>query len=345
MNPVITPTIDVHLSADDLRRALERDVRTGLTSRPKQIPPVYFYDDRGSRLFDAITRLPEYYPTRAERGILETHAKDIVSASGADVLVELGAGTCDKSRLLLDAMQANGSLRRFIPLDVSNTTLWKAATTLSAEYPGLEVCAVVGDFHRHLNQLPTDGRRLFAFLGGTIGNLDPGQRRRFLTDLGAVMGPDDCLLLGTDLVKDRARLVRAYDDDAGVTAEFNRNVLLVLNRELGADFDPTRFEHVARWNEADQRIEMWLRSVEYQKIHVSDLDLELVFRSGEEMLTEISTKFTADAIRTELGDLGFDVESMWPSEGDDFLLTLARRSGTPSAISLAGGPASVCLRS
>ncbi len=326
MTTVIPPTLDVHLSGTDLRGALEADVRTGLTAVPKSLPPVYFYDDRGSQLFDDITRLPEYYPTRAERSILDAHAGDIASVSDADTLVELGAGTCDKSRLLLDAMAANGRLRRFVPLDVSDTTIWEAATALSEEYPGVAVSAVVGDFHQHLDRLPHDGVRLFAFLGGTIGNLDPTERRSFLIQLGKVMSMDDRLLLGTDLVKDRTRLVKAYDDDAGVTAEFNRNVLLVLNRELGADFQPERFDHVARWNEADQRIEMWLRSTVDQHISVSDLDLDLTFAAGEEMLTEISTKFTTDALAMELSECGFVVETMWPSDGDEFLLTLARPS-------------------
>ena len=326
MTTVIPPTIDVHLSGDDLRRSMERDVRIGLTADPKSLPPVYFYDERGSRLFDEITRLPEYYPTRSERSILDAHAGDIARDSGADTLVELGAGTCDKSRLLLDAMQSTGLLQRFVPLDVSDTTLWEAATALSAEYPGVAVSAVVGDFHLHLDRLPHDGTRLFAFLGGTIGNLDPAQRREFLIQLGKVMTLDDRLLLGTDLVKDRTRLVNAYDDGAGVTAEFNRNVLNVLNRELGADFDPTRFEHVARWNESDQRIEMWLRSTADQRIRVADLELDLTFQSGEEMLTEISTKFSPDALSIELSECGFIVESMWRSEHDEFLLTMARPS-------------------
>jgi len=326
MTTVIPPTIDVHLSGDDLRLSMERDVRTGLTAEPKSLPPVYFYDDRGSRLFDEITRLPEYYPTRSERSILDAHAEDIARGSGADTLVELGAGTCDKSRLLLDAMQATGLLQRFVPLDVSDTTLWEAANALSEEYPGVAVSAVVGDFHQHLDRLPHDGTRLFAFLGGTIGNLDPGQRREFLIQLGKVMTIDDRLLLGTDLVKDRTRLVNAYDDDAGVTAEFNRNVLFVLNRELGANFEPGRFEHVARWNESDQRIEMWLRSTGDQQIRVADLDLDLTFESGEEMLTEISTKFSPEALEAELSECGFIVETMWCSTGDEFLLTMARPS-------------------
>jgi L-histidine Nalpha-methyltransferase len=326
MNRVIPPTIDVHLTAHDLRGAMEQDVSTGLTAAPKQLPPVYFYDDRGSRLFDQITRLPEYYPTRSERAILDAHALDIARRSNADTLVELGAGTCDKSRLLLDAMRSTGRLLRFLPLDVSDTTLWEAATALSEEYPGVAVTAVVADFHQHLDRLPLGGRRLFAFLGGTIGNLDPGQRRQFFIQLGKVMAIEDRLLLGTDLLKDRAQLVRAYDDASGVTAEFNRNVLHVLNRELGADFDPERFEHVARWNEPDQRIEMWLRSPVLQQVSVGDLDLHLEFQPGEEMLTEISTKFSPDALRLELAECGFRAESTWCSDGDEFLLTLASPS-------------------
>jgi L-histidine N-alpha-methyltransferase len=326
MDTVIPPTIDIHLTPADLRAAMERDVRTGLTTRPKSLPPVYFYDDRGSRLFDEITRLPEYYPTRAERSILEAHAGDIARLSGADTLVELGAGTCEKSRVLLDALQSTGRLRRFVPLDVSDTTLWEAATALSEAYPGVAVDAVVADFHQHLDLLPVDGRRLFAFLGGTIGNLDPGQRRQFLMELGKLMALDDRLLLGTDLVKDRQRLVAAYDDAAGVTAEFNRNVLRVLNRELGADFDPDRFEHVARWNARDRRIEMWLRSTVDQRVRVADLDLDVVFGAGEEMLTEISTKFSPGDLETELNECGFVAEAMWTSDGDEFLLTLARPS-------------------
>lgn len=326
MTTVIPPTIDIHLSSTDLRDAMERDVATGLTARPKQLPPVYFYDDRGSRLFDEITRLPEYYPTRSERDILEAHAGDIVRRSGSDCLVELGAGTCDKSRLLLDAMRSTGRLRSFVPLDVSDSTLWEAAQALAESYPGVAITAVVADFHRHLDRLPGGQRRLFAFLGGTIGNLDPAERREFYMQLGKVMGIDDRLLLGTDLIKDRAQLVRAYDDAAGVTAEFNRNVLHVLNRELAADFVPERFEHVARWNEPDQRIEMWLRSPDRQRVRVEDLALDIEFAPGEEMLTEISTKFSPEALELELGECGFRTEATWSSGGGEFLLTVARPS-------------------
>ena len=320
---VIRPTVEVHLTPDDLRAAMEADVRVGLTAEHKHLPPVYFYDDRGSRLFDEITRLPEYYPTRAERSILEAHAKDMAQRSKADTLVELGAGTCDKSRVLLEAMQATGTLDRFVPLDVSETTLWESALELAEEFPGLAVTAVVADFHRHLEHLPIGGTRLFMFLGGTIGNLDPAQRRRFLMDLDCAMDPSDRFLLGTDLVKDRQRLAAAYDDSAGVTAEFNRNVLHVLNRELGADFVPECFEHVALWNEADRRIEMRLRATVAQQVRVADLDLDVAFAAGEEMLTEISCKFTPETLEKELVASGFVVEATWESEGGEFLMTLA----------------------
>src|SRR5580658_5298696 len=265
--------MDVHLSADDLRAALENDVRTGLSTEHKWLPPVWFYDDRGSLLFDEITRLPEYYLTRAERKLLEDHAPEIAAAAEADTLVELGAGTCDKSRVLLDAMEATGTLRRYVPLDVSDGTLWAAATALADEYPGLDVHAVVGDFDHHIVHLPVKGRRMVAFLGSTIGNFDPEHRRRFLFDLDCTMTHGDSLLLGTDLIKDEKKLVAAYDDAAGVTAEFNRNVLRVLNRELHAGFDPGRFEHVALWNEEDGRIEMRLRSLDDQLVPIADIDL------------------------------------------------------------------------
>ena len=229
--PVLT--VDVHLPPDHRRAAMAADAESGLTATPKTLPPVWFYDEQGSELFDEITRLPEYYPTRAERAILRTHAAEIVRMAGADVLVELGSGTSDKTRLLLDAMAGAGTLQRFVPFDVSEETLRHAAAEIMAAYE-IPVHAIVGDFHRHLGTIPRAGRRLVAFLGSTIGNLDPAQRRRFLFDLDATLDYDDWLLLGTDLVKNRARLVAAYDDAAGVTAAFNRNVLGVLDRELGA---------------------------------------------------------------------------------------------------------------
>jgi L-histidine N-alpha-methyltransferase len=323
MTATATPSIDVHLTSDDLRTALENDVRTGLMDPAKWLPPVWFYDDRGSQLFDEITRLEEYYPTRAERGLLEANAAEIAARSGADTLVELGAGTCDKSRVLLDALVSAGTLRRYIPLDVSDGTLWAAANALVDEYPGLAVHAVVGDFDHHIVHIPVGGRRMVAFLGSTIGNFYPEHRRRFLFDLDCSMSHGDSLLLGTDLIKDEKKLVAAYDDAAGVTAEFNRNVLHVLNRELHAHFEPERFQHVALWNEEDHRIEMRLRSLDDQVVPIDDLGLEVSFAAGEDLLTEISTKFDRSGVESELYEAGFIVDAMWEAPDGEFLLTLA----------------------
>ncbi len=316
-------TVDVHLGPEDLRAALVADVRRGLTARPKTIPPVWFYDEEGSRLFEQITDLPEYYPTRAERALLESHAKDIAARAGADTLIELGAGACTKTRILLDAMAAQGRLDRYIPFDVSDEFLRAAAGGLTADYDGLAVHAVVGDFHRHLSELPIGGERLIAFLGGTIGNLDPDQRRRFYFDLNCTLSAGDHLLLGTDLVKDRDRIRAAYDDARGVTAAFNRNVLAVMNRELGADFAPERFAHVAHWSEADGWIEMRLRADGAQQVTLSDLDLTVDFADGEELRTEISAKFTPEGLRAELEAADFVVDEQWGAEDGEFLLTLA----------------------
>ncbi len=316
-------TVDVHLTPDDLDRALTEDVANGLTESPKSLPPIWFYDEEGSRLFEEITRLPEYYPTRAERSLLERHAGDMAELAQADTLVELGAGACEKTRVLLDAMVAQGSLDRYVPFDVSDEFLRQAATELLGEYPGLSVHAVIGDFRRHLGTLPTDGHRLVAFLGGTIGNFDPLARQRFFFDLNCTMAAGDHLLLGTDLVKDPARIVAAYDDAAGVTAAFNRNVLAVINRRLGGDFDLGRFEHVARWNDVAEWIEMRLRSIGPQAVRIADLDLDVAFDDGEELLTEISCKFTPDGIEKELGLADFVVDAMWGADEGDYLLTLA----------------------
>ncbi len=312
--------VDVHLRPDDLRTALQDDVRTGLSGDHKALPPVWFYDEDGSRLFDDITRLPEYYPTRAERALLRDHAGAVATLAQADTLVELGAGACDKTRVLLDAMTACGPVDRYLPFDVSDQFLRAAAAGLADDYPGLAVHAVVGDFHRHLDRIPRGGRRLIAFLGGTIGNQTPAQRQRFLFDLNCTMDAGDHLLIGTDLVKDPARIVAAYDDAAGVTAAFNRNVLRVLNRELRADFDPDRFDHVALWNAEQSWIEMRLRSVAEQTVTVADLDMAVHFGAGEDLLTEISAKFTPDGLTDELGTAGFVVDRQW---GTEFLLTLA----------------------
>jgi len=319
-----TLSIDVHLTTDDLRSALVEDVRNGLSAEPKWLAPVWFYDDRGSGLFDAITRLPEYYLTRAEKRLLEAHSHEIASLASADTLVELGAGTCEKSRVLLDAMREDGSLRRYVPLDVSDGTLWEAANSIAKEYPGLTVHAVVGDFLRHVDRVPAEGRRMVAFLGSTIGNLDPAQRGVFLSELSRVLSEGDSLLLGTDLVKDPRRLVAAYDDTAGLTAAFNRNVLLVLNHELHATFDALLFDHVAVWVPDENWIEMRLRSCEEQTVDIEDLEMHVRFARDEEMRTEISAKFTAQGVESELSAAGFEVQSMWEDE-EGFLLTLATR--------------------
>jgi L-histidine N-alpha-methyltransferase len=318
--------VEVHVAGDDLDRALAADVRAGLTARPRSIPPKWFYDDRGSRLFDEITRLPEYYPTRAERAILAEYADAIARASGADTLVELGSGTSEKTRRLLGALRDAGTLRRFVPFDVSEATLREAATSIAQEY-AVEVHAVVGDFERHLDHIPRGGTRLVAFLGGTIGNLAPAVRATFLRAVAADLGPHDTFLLGTDLVKDPARLVAAYDDTAGVTAEFNRNVLRVVNRALAADFDPEAFAHVARWNAADEWIEMWLRADSRQVVHVGALELTVTFEAGEEVLTEISAKFTRDRVAAELQTAGMELTAWWTDPAGDFALSLARPTG------------------
>jgi L-histidine N-alpha-methyltransferase len=317
-------TVDVHLTPADLRRALEEDARNGLAASPKSMPPVWFYDDRGSALFDEITRLPEYYPTRCERAILDAHAADIAARADVDTLVELGSGTSEKTRLLLDALRDRGRLRRFVPLDVSEQTLRDAADAIARDYDGVDVHAVVGDFNHHLGLLPADGHRLVAFLGGTIGNLDPAHRRRFLFDLDCALTGDDRLLLGTDLVKDVATLEAAYDDSAGVTAAFNRNLLHVLNRELHADFDADAFAHVARWDPVNEWVDIGLRATGAQSVHVGDLGMDVDFADGELLRTEISAKFRPDTLEKELWESGFVVEEAWTDPKGWFQLTLAR---------------------
>lgn len=316
--------VDVHLEPGESRRALECDARAGLTAPQKFLPPVWFYDDRGSELFDEITRLPDYYLSRAELSLLVAHAGEIVQAAGADVLVELGSGTSEKTGLLLDAMVGAGLLAGFVPFDVSERTLRGAATRIATAYPGVEVRAIVGDFHRHLGHIPCHGRRMVAFLGSTIGNLTPEQRAGFLAELGRTMAVGDSLLLGTDLVKPAGRLVAAYDDATGVTAAFNRNVLQVLNRELDGDFRPDDFDHVAWWNRDQSWVEMRLRSTVDQTVELAALGLNVAFSAGEHLLTEISSKFSPGQVRREMAAAGFTVERSWTSQGDEYLLTLAR---------------------
>ncbi len=319
----MTLTLSNHLAADSAYHALRRDVLDGLQQTPKTLPPKWFYDSVGSDLFDQITRLPEYYPTRAEAEILRDRSGDVAAASGADTLVELGAGTSEKTRQLLDALRDRGALRGFVPFDVDESVLSATATAIQREYPGIEINAVCGDFEEHLNEIPGGGRRLFVFLGSTIGNLTPGPRAEFLATLADVMRPGDSLLLGTDLVKDTERLVRAYDDAAGVTARFNRNVLAVINRQLDADFDVDAYHHVARWNADEERIEMWLRAGRRQRVRVGALDLTVDFADGEEMLTEVSCKFRPDGVSAELAGAGLRRIRWWTDGAGDFGLSLA----------------------
>ncbi|MGW5364643.1 L-histidine N(alpha)-methyltransferase [Actinopolymorpha pittospori] len=321
--PRTAPRISRYLTSADLAESLARDVRQGLDHTPKSIPPKYFYDARGSELFEEITELEEYYPTRTEESILATYAAEITKLADADTLVELGSGSSTKTRLLLDGMREIGRLARYIPVDVSESALRGAIESLHVDYPGMAMHGVIADFERHLELLPQEGTRLVAFLGGTIGNLAPAQRARFLTALRSGLRPQERLLLGTDLVKDPGRLVRAYDDASGVTAEFNRNVLRVVNHALHADFDPEAFEHVALWNAEEEWIEMRLRSSRAQRARVADLDLNVTFDAGEELRTEISAKFREERVREELRAAGLSLEAWWTDPAGDFALSLS----------------------
>ncbi|MEU6234812.1 L-histidine N(alpha)-methyltransferase [Kitasatospora sp. NPDC047058] len=311
------------LAADHFSTALRHDVQHGLTSEPKWLPPKWFYDARGSELFEEITRLPEYYPTRAERAILTARAGEIAAATRARTLVELGSGSSEKTRLLLDALRDLGTLESYVPVDVSESALAAAGKALSEEYPGLAVHGVLADFTTGPGLPPGGGPRLVAFLGGTLGNLLPAERAAFLRRLRAALGPDDFLLLGTDLVKDPDVLVAAYDDAAGVTAEFNRNVLNVLNRELSADFDPDAFEHVALWDAEQEWIEMRLRSLRAQTVKIPALDLPVHFDAGEELRTEVSAKFRRERVAEELTAARLRLAHWWTDDEGRFGLSLA----------------------
>jgi L-histidine N-alpha-methyltransferase len=321
---IVEPTVSVLLDPGWAADSLISDVRRGLGSQPRTLPPKWLYDDRGSELFDQITRLPEYYPTESERALLAAHAEEIVTASGADTVVELGSGTSDKTRTLLDAFSARDALRAFVPVDVSEGTLRAAAAELAQRYPGVKVEAVVGDFTLHLGHLPAGGRKVVAFLGGTIGNLYVEERAAFLGALADSLAPGDCLLLGTDLVKASDRLIAAYDDAQGVTAAFVTNCLHVVNRELGADFDPDAFSYVPFWDPHLERMDLRLRADMPQRVSIPGADLQIELASGEEIRVEISTKFRPDQLRAELTAAGFELEQLWSDA--DFALTLARRA-------------------
>ena len=320
--------IDSFLSESD-ERSLANDVLDGLTRPFKEIPPKHFYDARGSELFERICELPEYYPTRAEREILLRRADEIVEHTRAGELVELGSGSAEKARILLEAMSGAGTLRRYVPLDVSESALEAAAIELVDEFDELTVHGVIGDFERHLDRVPPrkagSSARLVALLGGTIGNFPPGTRRRLLREISRLLGPADRLLLGTDLVKDPAVLEAAYDDSEGVTAEFNRNVLHVINRELDADFAPEAFEHIAFYNRAQEWVELRLRARRPCSVLVADVGLRVEFAAGEELRTEISAKFTRARVEADLQAAGLGLDRWYTDSDALFALSLARR--------------------
>lgn len=319
-------TVTVHLQHAEWSRHLAEETGRGLRDDPPWIPPVWFYDETGSKLFEEITRLAEYYPTEAERSILREHATEIADVTSAATMVELGSGTSDKTMLVIDALVRAGSLVTFVPFDVSEEVLRSASRTLAATYPHLGVHAIVGDFHRHLRHIPTGDSTMVAFLGSTIGNLNPQQRGTFLAELRAALHPGDWFLLGTDLVKPVERLLAAYDDPAGVTAAFDLNALDVLNRELDADFDRSRYRHRAHWDPGGEQIEMHLVAEDDQTVVVRGLD-DLVVRipGGAHLRTEISAKFRPEGVGKELTDAGFEPVERWTDRGGDFLVTLARR--------------------
>ena len=324
---MIEPIVDIHLDPSWIDQALRADVAEGLASQPKELPPKWFYDDRGSDLFDQITRLPDYYPTRREREILEREVDVIAERSGADTVVELGSGTSEKTRIVLDALAATRRLRRYVPFDNSESTLRAAAADLATAYEGLTVHGVVGDFEHHLGHIPDGGCRLMMLLGGTIGNFAPAPRKDFLADVADTMAPGDTFLLGFDLVKDQDRLIAAYNDPAGVTAAFNRNVLSVINHRLDADFDLEQFEHEARFDSDEEWIEMWLRSRRPQRVTIGGLGMTVDFARDERMRTEISAKFRPENIGPELASVGLAMERLWTDARGDYALTLSRMVG------------------
>jgi L-histidine Nalpha-methyltransferase len=316
-------TLAVHTVGRSTRSELIADVRSGLAATPKTLPPRWFYDERGSQLFDRITELPEYYQTRTETQILHDCAHRVAAAVRPESVVELGAGSCAKTRILLEAARAQGSLATFVPFDVSDAALAHAAHGLLDDYPWLCIYALVGDFASHLSYIPRLGRRLVAFLGSTVGNLDGTERRRFLADVRGLLAPGDAFLIGLDLVKDRDELVAAYDDRAGVTADFNRNALRVVNRELGAGFDVDAFDHVAVWNQAESRIEMHLRATSAMAVDIPAAEMRVELAQGETIRTEISCKFTRETGEAMLADAAMRVVQWHTDPRGRFALALA----------------------
>lgn len=320
-----THILDVHIEPSHAAAALRADVQAGLSASPKSLPPKWFYDQVGSELFEAITELPEYYPTRTERALLTAHAEEIAAAVSAQTLVELGSGSSLKTRLLLDALRGHGTLGTYVAQDVSESALLVAAEQIATDYPQVGVHAVVSDFTAGFATLPRYPDRLVIFLGGTIGNLVPAERAAFFTDLHAHLLPGEHLLLGAGLVTDEATMVAAYDDAAGVTAQFNRNVLRVINRELAADFPVEDFRHVALWDAGNSWIEMRLRALRAMRVSIPGADTTVDFAAGEEVRTEISAKFELGSLHGELADAGLAPVRDWVDPQRRFALTLARR--------------------
>lgn len=315
--------VNVVLDEGERRAALREATARGLQSDPKQIPLTWLYDERGSRLFDEITRLPEYYLTRCEREILVARAAEVASLTRAETLVELGSGTSEKTRLLLDALAAAGSLRRFVPLDVSEEVLVTSAHAVAEEYPAIEVRALVGDFERHLAVVPAGERRLVAFLGSTIGNIAPDARERFFHEAAASLGPGDALLLGLDLVKDPARIEAAYNDAAGLSERFVRNALVVLDRELGSNFSSARFVYRATWDPEHEWVDIGFDSQGAQIVHVPGLSSDVEFADGERLRVEVSSKFRRDNFEATLAGAGLTLSRWWTDARGDFALCLA----------------------
>ena len=324
-------TVDNTLSADERAETetasveAHAELRRALQRRPRTVPPRWLYDDRGSDLFDQITRLPEYYQTEAERQILAVHSKMIAEMTAATTVIELGSGTSDKTRTLLDAFVAHGMIERFVPLDVSEATLLDAAAMLGERYSDLDVSPVIGDFNQHLHRLPTGGTRLVAFLGGTIGNFYQEERTAFLGALADVLDPGDWVLLGVDLIKPVDRLLSAYNDSAGTTDAFIRNALTVINRELGGNIDVGNFDYVPFWDGREERIDMRLRACEPERARIEALDLDVELESGEELRIEISTKFSQDKLFTELAEVDFADGAFFTDPAHDFGIALVRR--------------------
>lgn len=304
------------------------DVLGGLSRRPMSLPPKYFYDERGSELFEQITGLEEYYPTRVERSILAESGQRIAELTEASDLIELGSGSSNKTELLLGPLRDVGSLERYVPIDVSESAVRGAAVRLVSDYPGLRIHAVIGDFERHLGGLPEGENRLFAFLGGTVGNFTPNRLKFFFRRISHLLGADDSMLVGLDLVKDVTTIEAAYDDSAGITAAFNKNVLSVINANLLGTFDLDAFEHSAFYDPDNAWIEMRLRARVAHTARVGALDLNIDFEPGDEILTEISRKFTREGFADEVTAAGLEVTEWFTDPDQRFALALLRSAGT-----------------